>query len=688
MVRFQDRTLPADLRAGHLLEELTLEEKVGLLTMSNPAVPRLGISGYHWWNEGLHGVARNGKATMFPQAIALAATFTPAFAYEMGRIIAEEARIKHFHYAARGWHGTYSGLTMFSPNINIFRDPRWGRGHETFGECPFLTALMGDATIRGIQGNDPEHMTCAATIKHFVAHSGPEGARAGFNARVSPRDLAETYLYAFRYCVEKSQVACVMTAYNALNGTPISENSGLLKRLLREEWKFDGVVVTDVGTADNLVHAHKTCSSMAEAFAREIASGVDVCCEMKGRVQDAWQQGFLKETDINQALLRQLILKFRLGIFDPPEELPDYNRLECAEFRAVSRKIAERSMVLLKNNGCLPLDPTSLQKIAVIGPTAADINVLRGNYAGTATRYVTLLEGLLEAFGEDRVIYARGCEIMNPKTEMCSQQYDRLAEAVTAAEHSDLVVLCLGLTPDFEGEAGDASNSDASGDKKSLELPEVQLRLLERIRDAGKTIVLLLTSGSALIVPEDKADAALQIFYPGPEGGRVAADILCGRVNPSGRLPVTFYRSTDDLPDFEDYSMNNRTYRFFSGPVQYPFGFGLSYTTFRCSDLQVPAQCGLAEAVPCQVTVTNEGDVSGETVLLFFIRHEEAAFRTPLKQFAGSVRVSLAAGQCKTVRLEIPAELFNLVDEEGVFHSLPGTVSILVEDQQKQLKRG
>ncbi len=687
MNRFQDRTLPAELRAEALLGELTLEEKVGMLTMENPAIPRLGISGYHWWNEGLHGVARNGKATMFPQAIAVAATFTPALAYEMGRIIAEEARIKHFHYAAHGWHGTYSGLTMFSPNINIFRDPRWGRGHETFGECPHLTALMGDAYIRGMQGPDPEHMTCAATIKHFVAHSGPEGIRAGFDTRVSPRDLAETYLYAFRYCVEKSKVASVMTAYNALNGIPVSENPVLLKQILREEWKFDGVVVTDVGTAENLVHAHRTCSSMAEAFARELASGVDVCCEMKGRVQDAWEQGLLKEADIKQALRRQLTLKFRLGIFDPPEELPDYHRLECSEFRSASRKIAERSMVLLKNNGCLPLQAATLRRIAVIGPTAADIDVLRGNYAGTATRYVTLLEGLLEEFGEDAVIYARGCEVMNRKTEMCAQDHDRLAEAVTAAEHSDLVVLCLGLTPAFEGEAGDASNSDASGDKKSLELPEVQLRLLERIRATGKTVILLLTSGSALVVPEDKADAVLQIFYPGPEGGRVAADILCGRVNPSGRLPLTFYRSTADLPDFADYSMENRTYRFFSGPVLYPFGFGLSYTTFRCLDLHVPAQCGLAEALPCQVTVANEGDVSGETVLLFFIRHEKAAFRTPLKQFAGSVRVSLAAGQCKTVRLEIPAELFALVDEEGGFHSLPGRVSILVEDLAKQLFR-
>ena len=687
MLRFQDRTLSAKVRAELLLAELTAEEKLGMLSMSNNAVPRLGIPEYHWWNEALHGVARNGKATMFPQAIALAATFTPEFVFEMGRIIAEEARIKHSHYAAQCWNGTYSGLTMFSPNINIFRDPRWGRGHETFGECPVLTFLLGDAYIRGVQGDDPEHMACGATIKHFAAHSGPERTRAGFASRVSSQDLAETYLYAFRHCVEKSKVASVMTAYNALNGTPMSENSAMLKKLLREEWKFDGVVVTDVGTAENLVYAHKTCSNMPETFAREIANGVDVCCEIREGIQDAWKQGLLKESDIDRAVRRQLVLKFRLGLINPPEKLPDYNRLECAEFRAVSRKIAERSMVLLKNNGLLPLDPNGIRKIAVIGPTATDVNVLRGNYAGTATKYVTLLDGLLEAVGEDRVIYARGCEIRNSKTEICSEDNDRLAEAKTAVEHSDLVVLCLGLTPDFEGEAGDASNADAAGDKMTMELPEVQLRLLDVIRATGKAVVLLLTSGSALVVPEDKIDAAIQIFYPGPEGGRVAADLLFGRVNPSGRLPVTFYRSTSDLPDFEDYSMANRTYRFFRGDILYPFGYGLSYTKFRCSGLNLPERCGIADDVSCEVTVENEGPVFGETVLLFFIRHEDAPFRTPQKQFVRSLRIALAPGESQKVTLDIPAEFFEIVDEYGVFHALPGHVTVLVEDQKKQLIR-
>lgn len=684
---FQNKTLSAEKRADILLSELTTEEKVAMLSDANPAIPRLGIPEYHWWNEGLHGVARNGKATMFPQAIALAATFSPEFAFEMGKIIAEEARIKHFHYAARGWNGTYSGLTMFAPNINIFRDPRWGRGHETYGECPVLTSLMGDAYVRGIQGPDPEHMSCAATLKHFAAHSGPEASRAEFNSKVSRKDLAETYLHAFRHCVRKSKAAYLMTAYNALNGTPTSMSSALLRKLLREEWGFEGVVVTDVGTAENLVNAHKTCSDMAEAYALEVAAGVDVCCELRGNVLDAWNQGLLKEADVDNAVRRQLLLKFRLGLFDQPEELPNYNRLECAAFRSVSRKIAERSMVLLKNDGILPLDPKTKRKIAVIGPTAADIDILKGNYSGTATKYATLLDGLLEACGEDSVIYARGCEITRSRTEMCSEDDDRLAEARTAADHADLVVLCLGLTPEFEGEIGDASNSDAAGDKNSLELPTVQSRLLDEVRAADKPVILLHVSGSAMVIPEEKVDAVLQIFYPGPEGGRVAADILFGRVNPSGRLPVTFYRSTSDLPPFDDYSMENRTYRFFQGTPQYPFGYGLSYTKFTFSDLSVPAEIGSTDALNCVVTVRNEGALAGEVAALFFFRHEDAPFRTPLRQFAGAVRVSLEPGEEKRASFEIPAELFEIADDDGVFHALPGRVTVMVEDLHKEAIR-
>ncbi len=686
MYAFQDKTLSAAERADALLKELTDEEKASLLTMENPAIPRLGIPAYHWWNEALHGVARNGKATMFPQAIAIAATFTPELTYKMARIIAKEARIKHFHYAAHGNRLIYSGLTMYSPNINIFRDPRWGRGHETYGECPVLTAQMGDAFVRGLQGNDPEHIDCAATVKHFAVHSGPEGDRAHFNAMASPRDLVETYYYAFRHCLETSKSACVMTAYNALNGTPMSENTTVLNDVLRHEWGFQGVVVTDVGTANNLKKEHKTQPDMEHALASEINSGVDVCCEFANALE-AYRQGLIHKEDMDRAVRNQLILKFKLGLFDTPEILPDYSRLECAEHRAVSRAIAERSVVLLKNDGILPLDPSKPPKIAVIGPLADDIMALKGNYYGTSTRYVTLLEGIIHAIGEDNVLYAKGSEIMRDYHESCSPVDTNYAEVRIAAENSDIVILCLGLNSNYEGEIGDASNAQASGDKTTLELPESQLRLLEVVHATGKPIILLNVSGSAMVIPEASVNAAVQVFYPGPMGGDVVADILFGKVNPSGRLPLTFYRSTADLPDFRDYSMENRTYRFFKGTPQYPFGYGLSYTTFEYSELQVPEKTNLTQNVPCSVHVRNTGKYAGETTVLFFFRYEDAPCRTPLKQFAGSVRLLLKPGEENIVSFDIPAELLRISDDNGVFHTLPGRVTVITGDLQKTFIR-
>ena len=691
MYPFRDRSLSAAERAEDLLSRLTLEEKLGMLNMYNAPVPRLGIPPFHWWNESLHGVARNGTATMFPQSIALAATFTPEFALETGRIIRREAWIKYRHYARHDWYGTYSCLTMFAPNINIFRDPRWGRGHETYGECPELTAQMGSAYIRGIQGDDPEHLQCAATMKHFAVHSGPEALRRGFEAEVSKRDLAQTYLYAFRECLRRSGVKCVMTAYNGVNGTPMSIDPALIRDLLREKWGFDGVTVTDVGTAKYLVTAHERCQDLPEALAREIASGVDVACERADDpmpdLREAVARGLLSEADIDRAVRHQLTLKFQLGIFDE-QPLPDYAELECPAHRAVARKIAERSMVLLKNDGILPLDPKRYKSIAVIGPTAQDIEFLRGNYTGDATRYVTLLEGLIETFGEDRIHYARGSELVRDRSDGCSHDPgDRLAEAATVAERADLVILCLGLTANVEGEGCDPSNPDAAGDKVGLELPEPQLKLLETVRRTGKPIVLLSGSGSALVIPEDAVNACLHIFYPGPEGGRIAARILTGEINPSGRLPVTFYRSTADLPDFTDYAMANRTYRYFAGPVQYPFGYGLSYSRFAYEHLSVPASARLDEPVPCSVDVRCEGPVAGETTVLFFFRYDDGPGYAPLRQFAGAVRIALAPGETRHVEFSISPELLLLADEEGEFRPVPGRLTVMVEDRCATVNR-
>ena len=681
---YQDRTKTAKERAEDLLSLLTLEEKLGQLNMKNEAIPRLGIPAYHWWNEALHGVARNGKATMFPQAIAVAATFTPEYAYQMGQVIQEEAWIKHRHAVSNGEYGIYTGLTMYSPNINIFRDPRWGRGHETYGECPVLTSLMGTAFVNGVEGEDPERLRCSTTLKHFAAHSGPEGGRGGFDSCVSKRDLAQTYLYAFKYCLKHSHPKSFMTAYNAINGTPMSLNKPVIQDMLRDEWGFDGVTVTDVGTAAFLVSAHKRCKDIPEALAMEISAGVDVCCEVDDQAhehfREAWDRGLLKEEDINRAVRNQLILKFQLGMFDS-HELPDYTRLECREFREISRKIGERSMVLLKNDGILPLDPEKISRVAVIGPTAADVEILRGNYAGTASRYVTLLEGLQDTLGEDKVIYALGSEIIGDRTEVAALPNDRLSEAVASAKNSDLIILCMGLTPEFEGEAG-SKFSEAQGDKLRLEYSDQQKVLLERLYATGKPMILLSCSGSAMAMPEERMNAVIQVFYPGPEGGRIAADILTGKVNPSGRLPLTFYKSTDKLPAFTDYSMQGRTYRYCTENILYPFGFGLSYTSFEYSSLNAPSENSVKEGIPCSVKVKNSGSSAGETVLLFFFKHEDGAAWEPLKQFAGSVRISLEPGEEKLVNFVYPAEFLEFADEEGVFHPVSGKISLMVEDQQ------
>lgn len=676
--------------ADGLIAQMSLEEKLSMMLMDQPGIPRLGIPEYHWWNEALHGVARNGKATMFPQAIALAATFTPELAEKEGRIVAEEAVIKYRHYSALGWRGTYAGLTMFSPNINIFRDPRWGRGHETFGECPVLTSLIGAAFVRGLQGNDPEHMKCAATLKHYAVHSGPEKGRGSFNSVVSEQDLRQTYLFAFHYCMKHAHPGLVMSAYNAVNGDPASKNPRLLKKILREEWGFDGVLVTDVGTGNFMHEQWKLTDSVEESCAVEISNGVDVCCEWGDprKFAEYVKSGNLKEADIDRAIRNQLIVRKKIGLLDADDgKLPDYSGLECAEHRRAARQIAERGMVLLKNNGILPLKTTDYRKVAVIGPTAEDRFVLRGNYAGTATKYVTLLEGMLELFGEDNVIYARGCELFAAKTEGCSQDGDRIAEALAAAGHADLIILCLGITPIIEGEDGDAGNGDSAGDKSSLDLFPVQLDLLEKLRKTGKKIILLNTSGSAIHVPDAEVDAALQVFYPGAEGGRVVADILCGKVNPSGRLPLTFYESADDLPPFADYSMKNRTYRFFNGKVQYPFGYGLSYSKFTVSGLSVPAELPLDSDIPCRVKVRCEGPYEGETTLLFFFRFDDGPVYKPLKQFAGAVRTALKPGEEKEVAFTIDHEFLTLADEAGVFREVPGRLTVMVEDRQIQIRR-
>lgn len=688
MNTFQDASIPIEKRIDALLDDLTVEEKLGFIDYRNKGVERLGIAPYSWWNEALHGLARSGTATVFPQAIAMAATFSSEWVKAMGDVIAVETRARYFSSIDKGDFDTYKGLTQWSPNINIFRDPRWGRGHETYGECPFLSGLLGSAFVRGLQGPDTEHLLTAAAPKHFAVHSGPESGRANFNSVVDERDLRETYLPAFKTCVVEAKAQSVMSAYNAINGEPCSTNKRLLIDILRDEWKFDGAVVTDVGVLRNLVAHHKTQADGAHAIQAELTSGVDVVSDwLKDDEADAFRQGLISEEDLDRVLRNQLRVKFRLGMFDAKRrDVPPFERIACSEHRAQSLESARRSIVLLKNSdGLLPIQKDRIRTIAVIGPNATHLRSLLGNYNGTPLRPVTPLAGIQDAVGEGiRVFYAQGCEPSAVKTEGCSiHDHDRFSEALTAAEHADLIIGCFGLNPDMEGEEGDASNADASGDKMSIELPRVQQELIEALAATGTPMVLVNISGSAVVIPDGHVSAVVQCFYPGECGGTALADVLFGSFNPCGRLPVTFYRTTDDLPPFNDYSMVNRTYRFFTGAPQYPFGHGLSYTTFGYSDLT--ARRGAGGTATASVTIANTGACAGEEVVLLYVGLPEAPTRTPLRQLAAVARVSLAPGESQTVNLTIWANSLQAVLEDGTTTCAVGGAVIAVANLSQTL---
>lgn len=688
MHKFEDKTLPVEDRITALIGELTVKEKLGFMDYRNQGVERLGIRPYSWWNEALHGLARSGTATVFPQAIAMAATFSPDLVLDMGGIIATETRARYFSSIAKGDFDTYKGLTQWSPNINIFRDPRWGRGHETYGECPFLTSLLGAAFVRGLQGDDKEHLRTAAAPKHFAVHSGPEKGRANFDSIVDERDLRETYLPAFKACVMDAQAQSVMTAYNAINGEPCSTSKRLVTDILRGEWGFDGAVVTDVGVLRHLVQRHKTQPDGAHALAAELAAGVDVICDWLHNDEiDAYERGLISEAAIDKALRNQFRVKFRLGMFDPePRDVPPFERIACPGHRAVSLDAARRSIVLLKNDGeTLPLERKRLKTIAVVGPNAAHIRSLLGNYNGTPLNPVTPLAGILQEAGDQiRVLYAQGCEPSATKTEGCAMhERDRFAEAITAAEGADVVIGCFGLNPDMEGEEGDASNADAAGDKTTLELPAIQRELIAKLAGTGTPLVIVNISGSSVVIPSHQAAAVVQCFYPGESGGTAIAEVLFGKFNPCGRLPVTFYRTTDDLPRFEDYAMTNRTYRFFKGKPLYAFGHGLSYTTFAYAGLK--AVCAADGAATATVTVTNTGRRAGEDVVLLYVSLPEAATRTPIRQLAAVGRVALAPGESKGIELAIWPGSLQAVLEDGSVTREVGKAVISVGHQQTLL---
>lgn len=625
-------------RAKELVGKMTLAEKISQMCYDAPAIERLGVPAYNWWNECLHGVARSGVATVFPQAIAMAASFNTELMHEVATAISDEARAKYNEYRKFGSTLIYQGLTFWSPNINIFRDPRWGRGHETYGEDPYLTGEMGVAFIKGLQG-DGKYRKVDATIKHYAVHSGPESKRHSFDARVNDKDLYETYLWAFKYCIDNAKPSAVMGAYNRINGEPACASKTYLKKVLFEEFGFDGYVVSDCGAICDINNHHKVTANYAESAALAVNNGCHLNCgDAYKWLKTAVASGLVSEETITEAVERLFEARFRLGMFDDDCEYDNipYEVIECEKHRELNRKMAAESIVLLKNDGILPLDPG--KTIAVIGPNADDISVLLGNYNGTPSRYSTLLQGIRDA-ASSRVIYARGCKMFDDTINSWEENPTR--EAIIAAQKSDVVILCMGLNPSMEGEEGDAYNGALGGDKADLELPPSQKRLYEEIKKVGKPIIFVNVSGSCINLSDQdrNCNAVIQCFYPGAEGGNALADVIFGKANPSGRLPVTFYKSVDDLPPFEDYSMENRTYRFFKGDVVYPFGYGLSYSTFEYRDDKI---CGGKMAL----TVKNTGKYDGKVVIKVYDTSEN-------KRLIGFTKVHIDKSESRQVEVKL-----------------------------------
>ena len=799
---YLDPDLPVQDRVEDLISRMTLEEKVSQLLDQAPAIERLGIQEYNWWNEALHGVARSGLATVFPQAIGLAATWDRDLIHAMATVISDEARAKHHEYARRGKHLRYQGLTMFSPNINIFRDPRWGRGQETYGEDPYLTSVIGEAFVKGLQGDDSHYLKTVATVKHYAVHSGPESERHTFDAVADERDFRETYLPHFEHGIREAGAESIMCAYNRVDGEAACASERLPQEILRDEWGFDGYVVTDCWALDDIYMRHKLVDTAVEAAAMALKAGSDLDCSSAvfPLLVDAVEQGLVTEGDVDRALRRLMSARFRLGMFDPPERVAyariPYEVVDSQTHRELALEVARKSMVLLKNEGILPLSK-DLGTIAAIGPNADQWLMLLGNYNGIPGTLTTPLEGIREAVGPStKVLFAQGAEpadgfplfhvipaenLAGPKGEddlrvevfdnremegaavlesedavldvnwhdrapredldddnfavrwtgtlrpnrtgtyrlgtiatmkfelyvedslalrsrynymdelgdprlveteplhleagrtyslrldagegygdaqmqllWTTPERDLLTEAVLAAEQADAVVLFLGLTPAMEGEEMDVEiEGFRGGDRTRIDLPHSQQRLLERIVEVGTPTGLVLLNGSALAVnwADEHVPAILEAWYPGQAAGTAIADVLFGDYNPAGRLPVTFYRSVHDLPPFDDYDMDGRTYRYFDGEVLYPFGHGLSYASFTYDDLQVrSASNGQLEI---NVGVTNTGARAGEEVVQLYVQYPESKIERPLRELKGFERIQLEPGERKVVRLTL-----------------------------------
>ena len=653
-------------RAKKIVSQLTVEEQMWLLNHRSPGIKRLGIPEYNWWNEALHGVARAGTATVFPAPIALAATFNEKLIREIGGCIADEGRAKYNEYSRQGDRGIYKGLTYWSPNINIFRDPRWGRGHETFGEDPFLTGVMGRAFIEGLQGEDERFLKAAACVKHFAVHSGPEALRHEFDARVSQKDLWETYLPAFETCVKKARVEGVMGGYSSLNGQPLCANRYLMEEILRKKWGFEGYYVSDCWAVRDFHEHHMVTATQAESAAMALNAGCDINCgNCYEHLPAALSAGLIRPETVEESCVRALTTRILLGLFEKtPWDSLSYEDVDTKEAEALNLRAAEESIVLLKNNGILPLDKEKIGKLAVIGPNADSSVVLRGNYHGTASHYITVLEGVKrEASGKTRIFYSSGCDLVIDREERLALPGDRIAEAVAIARRCEAVILCVGLDERYEGEAHHISTGECiGGDKEDLLLPAPQRELAEALLALDTPVILCCMTGSAMDLSAyaGRAAAILQTWYTGATGGLALARILFGEAAPSGKLPVTFYGNDYRLPEFTDYSMKNRTYRYVEDGVLYPFGYGLTYGKVEVQDASWDRD---SFSVICTVENISKRRIA-ETITIYK-KNKTSPLEVRNCALCGFAKVDLEPGERMQVEVPLWEETFTVVNEDG-----------------------
>ncbi|MES1219430.1 MAG: glycoside hydrolase family 3 N-terminal domain-containing protein [Bacteroidota bacterium] len=677
---YLNTSLPVDDRVRDLVSRLTLQEKVFQMMNDAPAIPRLHIPAYNWWNEALHGVARSGVATIFPQAIGMAATFDDSLVYAEASAISDEARAMFNAAVKENYHTQYGGLTFWTPNINIFRDPRWGRGQETYGEDPFLTATLGVAFVKGLQGNDPRYLKVAACAKHYAVHSGPEKLRHEFNALPSRKDLWETYLPAFHALVN-AKVEAVMCAYNRTDNEPCCGNTYLLQDILRKQWQFKGHIVSDCGAIDDFYNGHKVVSNSVQASALALQRGVNLNCgDTYLSLPEAVKEGLVNEKQIDSSLSILLKTRFKLGLFDPESDNP-YNRIpvtviNSAEHRKLARMVAEKSIVLLKNNGALPLK-NNLKKYFVCGPNASNIDVLIGNYYGVNNNLVTILEGLAAQIRPgSQMTYRQGI--------LLDRENANAADWTTGeAKESDATIAVLGISGLLEGEEGESIASPYAGDRLDYNLPKNQIEFLRKLKNNNKNpVIAVITGGSPMNLSEvsEIADAVLLVWYPGEEGGNAIGNIIFGKISPSGKLPITFPRSFDQLPPYEDYSMKGRTYRFMTAEPLYPFGFGLSYTTFSYSDIRVDKPVlKKNESTGVSLTVTNTGKYASDEVVELYVSYEGTSIaNAPLQALKAFRRISLGQGASATVELNITPNLLQLVNDRGQYVNMPGKYKISI----------